>query len=149
MSFESRIIGSFLFWNTFVWNNFIIWNIYKQVIHHISALQYFLYHFICCTTIFFLSGFSFTDIDNSQDSRGREGTIFYSTLPLPPAHEHSDNYLQLCAWDDYYIFLIAPLVFTRLQLDGLELASTFTLLLQANRLTKCASHPKYYWYDYW
>ena len=45
---------------------------------------------------FFLSGFSFTDTDYSQDSRGREGTIFYSTLPLPPAHEHSDIYLQLC-----------------------------------------------------
>ena len=24
----------------------------------------------------------------------REGTIFYSTLPLPPAHEHEDIYLQ-------------------------------------------------------
>ena len=41
---------------------------------------------------------------HSQDSRGREGTIFYSTLPLPPAHEHSDIYLQLCMWDDYHIF---------------------------------------------
>ena len=30
---------------------------------------------------FFLSGF-FTDTDESQDSRRREGTIFYSTLPL-------------------------------------------------------------------
>ena len=30
----------------------------------------------------------FTDTDDSQDSMGREGTIFYSTLPLPPAHEH-------------------------------------------------------------
>ena len=66
---------------------------------------------------FFLSGFSFTDTDDSQDSRGREGTIFYSTLPLPPAHEHSDIYLQLCMWDDYHIFLIASLVFTRLLLD--------------------------------
>ena len=37
---------------------------------------------------FFLSGFSFTDTNDSQDSRGRKGTIFYSTLPLPPAHEH-------------------------------------------------------------
>ena len=35
---------------------------------------------------FFLSGFSFTVINISQDSRGREGTIFYSTLPLPTAH---------------------------------------------------------------
>ena len=45
---------------------------------------------------FFLSGFSFTDTDDSEDSRGREGTIFYSTLLLPPAHEHSDIYLSLC-----------------------------------------------------
>ena len=45
-------------------------------------------------SFFFLSGFSFTDTDDSQDSRGREGTIFYSTLPLPPAHEHSDIYLH-------------------------------------------------------
>ena len=66
---------------------------------------------------FFLSGFSFTYTDDSQDSRGREGTIFYSTLPLLPAHEHSDIYLQLCTWDDYHIFLIAPFVFTRLLLD--------------------------------
>ena len=48
---------------------------------------------------------------------GREGTIFNSTLPLPPARKHSDIYLQLCMWDDYHIFLIALLVFTRLLLD--------------------------------
>ena len=39
---------------------------------------------------FFLSGFSFTDTDDSQDNRGRKGTMFYSTLPFPPTHEHSD-----------------------------------------------------------
>ena len=33
--------------------------------------------------------------------------MFYSTLPLPPAHEHWDIYLQLCMWDDYHAFLIA------------------------------------------
>ena len=60
---------------------------------------------------FFLSAFSFTDADDSQDSRGREGTFFHSTLPLPPAHEHSDIYLQLCMWDDYHVFLIATLVY--------------------------------------
>ena len=65
----------------------------------------------------FLSGFSFTDTDNSQDSRRREGTIVYSILPLPPAHKHSDIYLQLCMWGDYHVFLIATLVFTRLLLD--------------------------------
>ena len=66
---------------------------------------------------FFLSGFFFTDTDDSQDSRGMEGTIFYSTLPLPPAHEHWDNYLQLCIWDYYHVFLITTLVFTRLLLN--------------------------------
>ena len=66
---------------------------------------------------FSLSGFFFTDTDDSQDSRGRVGTIFYSTLTLPPAHEHSDIYLQLCMWNNYHIFLFAPLVFTRSLLD--------------------------------
>ena len=44
---------------------------------------------------FFLLGFSFTDTDDSQDSRERKVTIFYPTLPLPPAQEHSGIYLQL------------------------------------------------------
>ena len=115
--------------------------------------------------------------------QGKEGVHLLFTLPLPPAHEYSDIYLQLCMWDDYHIFLIVPLVFTRLLLDdtyhlielpfdwlmmwrlflfvyvvicfqlfcysnfrretgGLELASTITLVLKVNRLTKCASHPK-------
>ena len=63
-----------------------------------------------------ISGFSFTSTDDSQDSRGREGAIFYSSLLLPPAHEDSDIYLQLSMWDDYHILLIATLVFTRLLL---------------------------------
>ena len=66
---------------------------------------------------FFLSEFSFTKTGDLQASMGREGTIFYSTLPLPPAHEHSDIYLQLCMWDGYQVFLIATLVFTRLLLS--------------------------------
>ena len=78
---------------------------------------------------FFLSGFSFTDTNDSQDSRGRERTIFYSTLPLPPAHEHSDIYLQLCMWDDYHTFLIATLVFTRLLLDEISPPYRITILL--------------------
>ena len=47
---------------------------------------------MCETQFFFLSWFSFTDTDDSQHSRGWERTIFYSTLPLPPAHENSDIY---------------------------------------------------------
>ena len=50
--------------------------------------------------------FSFTDTDDSQDSRGREGTTFYSILPLPSTHKQSDIYLQLYMSDDYQIFSI-------------------------------------------
>ena len=66
--------------------------------------------------VFFLSGFSFTDNDDSQDSKGREGTTFNSILPFPPAHEYWEIYLRLRTWYDYHIFLIATLVFTRLLL---------------------------------
>ena len=47
-------------------------------------------------SIFFLPGFSFTDTDNSQDSKEREGGMFYSSLSLPPALELSDIYVQFC-----------------------------------------------------
>ena len=87
--------------------------------HFVQKLWAFkiIYYCLYIPCFFFLSGSSFTDTDDSQDSRGREGTIFYSTLPLPPAHKHWDIYLQLCMWDDYHVFLIAMLVFTRLLLD--------------------------------
>ena len=50
--------------------------------------------------------------------QGKEGeTIFYSTVPLPPAHEYWDIYVQLYMWKDYQVFLIATLVFARLLLD--------------------------------
>ena len=62
---------------------------FKQVqsrgyLRHILYSSFFFFFFF-----YFLSGFSFTDPDDSQDSRRKEGTIFYSTLSLPPAHEHS------------------------------------------------------------
>ena len=138
----------------------------------------------CLAILFFFFSIRlfFTDTDDSHDSRERDRTIFYSSLPLPPAHKHWDIYLQLCMWDDYHVFLIATLVFTRLLLDeiyhlielpfewliddamfvclldelilgfcysdltleagGFELASSNTLVLQANQLTKCASQPE-------
>ena len=131
--------------------------------------------------IFFSISVFFTDTDDSQDSRGREGVdhlLFHSTTL--PAHELSDIYLQLWMWDDYHVFLIATLVFIRLLLheiyhlielplewliddamfvclldelilgfcysdltletSGFKLESTLTIVLQANRLTKCVSN---------
>ena len=38
--------------------------------------------------------------------------------------------------------LILCFCYLTLETGGFELASTITLVLQANRLTKCASHPK-------
>ena len=59
-----------------------------------------------------LSGFSFTDTGHSQDSRGRERRIFFITL-----YNFHPLTSKLFTWDDYHMFLIAALVFTRLLLD--------------------------------
>ena len=55
---------------------------------------YYLYYYYYYFRVFLM------DTNNSQDIRGREGTIFYSTVSLPPTQEHSDTYLHLCMWDD-------------------------------------------------
>ena len=45
-------------------------------------------HLFGKVVFFFCIKVFFTDTDNSQDSRGRDGTISYSTAPLPPAYKH-------------------------------------------------------------
>ena len=77
---------------------------------------------------FFYQGFlSWTLTTHRMAGEGRGPS--YSTLPIPPAHKHSDIYLQLFMWDDYHIFLIATLVFTRLPLDGILPPSRITIWL--------------------
>ena len=83
---------------------FLRTNMWKK--YRVSSQSLFFFFFFIC-----YEGFSFTDTDDSQNSRGREGTVFYSTLQLPSTHKHLDFYLQLCMWDPYHIFKIAPLVF--------------------------------------
>ena len=87
--------------------------------------------YFCWFLFFFLPGFSFTDTDDSQDNRGRKGTMYYSTLTLPPTHEHSDIYLGLCTWNDCHMFLIATLVFHPecLLLDEILPSSQITIWL--------------------
>ena len=94
---------------------YIVYHWDKKVSHYykLPVFQIFNWRFF----FFFLSGFYFTGTGDSPDSKTRKGTIFYSTLLLPPAHKHWGIYLQLCMWDDYRIFLIATLVFTRLLLN--------------------------------
>ena len=67
--------------------------------------------------LFIYQGFLSQTLTIHRTTGNSKGTIFYSTLSLPSAHEHWDIYLQLCMWDDYHIFLIATLVFTRLLLN--------------------------------
>ena len=75
--------------------NTVLFVIAFLIIIGISS-AYFYFHSYLKKDIFFLSWFSFTDTYNSQDSIRRDGTFLYSFLPLPPAHEHSDIYLQPC-----------------------------------------------------
>ena len=85
---------------------YYLWKIRKQANRSVFiVLNYFGYtNFLVCTFTMildyrnFLSEFFFTDTDSSQDNKEKERTIFYSNLPLLPAHEHSDIYLQLYTW---------------------------------------------------
>ena len=83
----------------------------------VNFFSKYIMFFTSASFFFFCIRVFFTDTGDSQDNRGRERTIFYSTLPLLPAHERWDIYLQLCMWNDYHVFLILTLVFTRLLLD--------------------------------
>ena len=66
---------------------------------------------------FFLSGFSFMDTDDLQDSRGRGGQFF---VPLYHFHPLTNIQTLICNFAcemAYRICLITMLVFTRLLLD--------------------------------
>ena len=55
-----------------------------------------------------------------EDSREREGIMLHDYLLLLPTHKHSNNYSQLCMWDDYRVFLVASFITTRLLLDEFD-----------------------------
>ena len=62
--------------------------IYIYIIKYI--VQFILYYsnIYIYIYIYILLSFFFTGTDNSEDSKGSEGIIFYSTLLLQPGHEH-------------------------------------------------------------
>ena len=51
------------------------------------GISIILFCFVLFFVVFFLSGLYFTNIHDSQDSRGRGGHLFTSFLPLPPASQ--------------------------------------------------------------
>ena len=82
----------------------------KNLIENLAVAK-FLFPFVLFVlsenkVFFFLSGFSFTDTDASRESRKLWGPSFCSSLPLRPAHKHSDIYLQNCMWDDFKKYFI-------------------------------------------
>ena len=83
---------------------YVIWKI------QIFSVKKCLCIFSCFHPFFFLSEFSFTNTDNSEDSTS---TFHSSTF----THSRTLRHLQFCTWDDYHIFLIAQLAFTRLLLN--------------------------------
>ena len=52
-----------------------------------------------------------------HETAGEGRDLLYSSLPLSPGRKQSDIYLQLYIWDDYWIYLIAEDVITKLLLD--------------------------------
>ena len=55
-------------------------------------------------TIFFSIRFFFRRYWRFTGQHGKWGEYFYSSLSLPPAHEHSEMYLQLNMWVGYNVF---------------------------------------------
>ena len=65
------------------------------------------------SNIFFLSGFSFSVTDDSQETgEGRGPYSFLCTIPF--TYEHLGAYLQFCIWDDYLSFSNVAHVITTL-----------------------------------
>ena len=83
-----------------------LYNLYLWI-HH----AYFILYFFSVSVFFHrywrLSG---------QQGKGGDHFLLHSTTST---HSWTLRHLQLRMWDDYHIFLIAPLVFTRLLLDGI------------------------------
>ena len=79
------IISNYFF--CFIYASHSLYTLYKR------ARDIFKFFFV----FFFYQGFLSRTLTTHRDSRGREGIFFfYSTLPLPPGHKHSDLYVQLC-----------------------------------------------------
>lgn len=77
-----------------------------------SKIKFHTAEFIKCIFI----KFSFTELTILRQ-QGKGDAIFYSSLLLPPAHEHWDAYLQHCIWVDCLVFLIVVPVITKLLFD--------------------------------
>ena len=75
-------------------------------------------------------------------------TCIYQAAILDEIYDLIDLPFEWLIHDAMFVCLLDELILgfcyseLTLETNGFELASTITLVLQANRLTKCASHPK-------
>ena len=118
----------------YIWQH--VYDLYSYENEHIwftTILKYVLpLFFFFILNFFFYQGFLSQTLTihsaAGEGGEGRGGEHLYSSLPIPPVHEHSDIYLQLCMWDDYHVFSIASLVTTRLILSEIYLPSYWTTI---------------------
>ena len=130
--------------------------IYIYVIYIYVLYIYVYMYFYISIRIFF------TDTGDSQHSRGREGPshvrwqsrilnsiVVFTRLFIDKIHDLIKLPFQWLIYDAMLACLLDELVlgfcysYLTLETGGFELPSTITLVLQANRLTKCASYPIY------
>ena len=78
----------------------ISWSFIMRLINWIDILKSIFFFLF-----FFYQGFLSRTLTTHRTAEEEKGPS-YSTLPLPPAQEHSDIYLQLCVWDDYHMLML-------------------------------------------
>ena len=99
-----------------------VWNNILQISTYVTIRTCFLsyqhnqipaWNISLSVRIFFCHGHSRL---TSQQGKGGDN-IFVTLYHFHPLTNSQTFIFKLCMWDDYHIFLIAPLVFTRLLLD--------------------------------
>ena len=100
------VIGSFM-WTSrnYLWDG-KIWKVSVGDNYEIEIIHIFFFSI----RIFFHGHWRLT----GQQGKGGDYLLFHATTST---RSRTFRHLQLCMWDDYHIFLIASLVFTRLLLD--------------------------------
>ena len=93
------------FWQIYIYE--LCTNAYSKMPPHTNTFQFF----------FFCQGFFSRTMTTDKTAGEGRGTSFIPLYHFHPLTNIHTFILQLCMFDDYHIFLIAPLIFTRLLLD--------------------------------
>ena len=108
----------------------VIWTAFQLLLKLHSYISVFWPFCRISVCFFFLSGFLLRTQFTGHHGKGGDHLLIHSATST---RSHIQTYLQICMWDDYHVFLIAPLVFTRALLDEIyhliELAFEWLMML--------------------